>query len=81
MLVRRTFSDASWHLLRYLFVVYSYKSIVCFCFFLKDDTVLAENVAAETEAAKMENSEISQENQAILAKIKQTQRKDYIDVR
>lgn len=50
-------------------------------FCLKDDTVLAENVAAETEAAKMENSEISQENQAILAKIKQTQRKDYIDVR
>ena len=42
--------------------------------------MLEENVAAETEAAAKENSEISQENLAILDKIKKTQRKDYIDV-
>ncbi|CAK8693980.1 ubiquitin-conjugating enzyme E2 Q2-like [Clavelina lepadiformis] len=46
-----------------------------------DDAVLEENVAAEIEEVRKENSGISQENLAILNKIKQTQRKDYISGR
>ncbi|XP_078484506.1 ubiquitin-conjugating enzyme E2 Q2 [Ciona intestinalis] len=46
-----------------------------------DDDVLQEDVAAETAKAEKENSDISTENLAILDKIRQTQRKDYIDGR
>ena len=49
-------------------------------FVLQDDAELAENVAAEAEAAQKENSEISKEHLETLNKIKQSQRKDYIDV-
>nr|CAB3267450.1 ubiquitin-conjugating enzyme E2 Q2 [Phallusia mammillata] len=47
----------------------------------EDDATLEADVAAETEEARKETSDIGTENLAVLARIKQNQRKDYIDGR
>lgn len=46
----------------------------------QDDLGLEDNVAEETAQARQEDSDIASEHLATLAKIKQTQQKDYLSV-